>query len=95
MNRKELITAMAESAGVTKNVAEKLLGAYTASVMKEVARGGEVSLVGFGKFGSYERAERQGRKPGTTEPITIRAARVPKFSAGAEFKSLVEQRGNE
>jgi len=91
---------MAESAGVTKNVAERLLGAYTASVMKEVARGGEVSLgevslVGFGKFGSYERAERQGRKPGTTEPITIRAARVPKFSAGAEFKSLVEQRGNE
>jgi len=67
--------------------------------MKEVARGGEVSLVGFGKFGSYERAERQGRKPGTTQPITkpitIRAARVPKFSAGAEFKSLVEQRGNE
>lgn len=94
MNRKELITAMAESAGVTKHVAEKLLAAFTASVMKEVARGGKVSLVGFGKFGSYMRAERQGRKPGTTEPITIPAAHVPKFSAGAEFKSLVGQRGN-
>lgn len=94
MNRKELITAMAASTGVSKIVAEKLLAAFTESVMKEVASGGEVSLIGFGKFGSYERAERQGRKPGTTEPITIRAAHVPKFSAGAEFKTLVGQRGN-
>lgn len=92
MNRKELISAMADNAGVTKNVAEKLLAAFTESVMKEVASGGEVSLVGFGKFSSYLRAERQGRKPGTTEAVIIAAAHVPKFKAGAEFKSLVENR---
>lgn len=94
MNRKELISAMAENAAVNKNVAERLLSAYIEVVMGEVARGGEVSLVGFGKFSSYERAERQGRKPGSAELITIRAAHVPKFSAGAEFKKLVGRRGN-
>lgn len=94
MNRKELISAMAEESAVTKGVAERVLAAFMTLVMNEVASGGEVSLVGFGKFSSYERAERQGRKPGTAEPITIRAAHVPKFSAGAEFKSLVGQSGN-
>lgn len=95
MNRKELISAMAENAGVTKNVAEKLLEAFTVSVTKEVAAGGEVSLVGFGKFASYMRAERQGRKPGTTEAITIAAGRVPKFSAGAALKAAVSGRSVE
>ena len=36
-----------------------------------------------------ERAERKGRNPKTKEPLTIPAARVPKFTAGKALKEAL------
>jgi DNA-binding protein HU-beta len=91
MTRNELIAAMAEKADVSKEVAGRVLGMFMESVMAEVAAGGEVVLIGFGKFSMTERREREGRSPGTGEPIIIPAARIPKFTAGKEFKLKVSQ----
>lgn len=91
MTRNELIAAMAAKADVSKEVAGKVLGMFMDTVMTEVAAGGEVVLIGFGKFSRAERQEREGRSPGTGEPIVIPAARKPKFTAGKDFKLKVSQ----
>jgi DNA-binding protein HU-beta len=46
-------------------------------------------FTGFGKFTSNRRAERMGVNPRTGERVTIKAANVPKFSAGSQLKAAV------
>ena len=44
---------------------------------------------GFGTFETKERAARQGRNPGTGEPIAIAASRAPAFKAGKALRDAV------
>lgn len=48
MNKTELIEVLAEKAGTTKLLTEKVINAYLETVMDTVAKGDTVSLVGFG-----------------------------------------------
>jgi DNA-binding protein HU-beta len=59
------------------------------AVVKAVAKGDQVTLVGFGTFKSAKRAARTGKNPKTGEPLKIAATTVPKFTAGASFKAAV------
>ncbi len=89
MNKAELITAVAESAGIKKVDAEKALKAFVDVVTEELVKGEKVQLVGFGTFEISERPERTGRNPQTKKPITIPASRAPKFKAGKALKDAV------
>ena len=60
-----------------------------AAIVKSVAKGDPVTLVGFGTFKSAKRAARTGKNPKTGAAIKIAATTVPKFSAGAGFKLAV------
>ncbi|MCE1244932.1 HU family DNA-binding protein [Oryzomicrobium sp.] len=91
MNKNELIDAIAQEADVTKAAAGRVLDALTSTVVKAVASGDSVTLVGFGSFKSSTRAAREGKNPKTGEKIKIPAATVPKFSAGAGFKEAVNK----
>ena len=59
------------------------------AVVKAVAKGDTVTLVGFGTFKSSKRAARTGRNPQTGAEIKIAASTVPRFTAGAGFKTAV------
>jgi DNA-binding protein HU-beta len=48
-----------------------------------------VTLVGFGTFKSSKRAARVGRNPQTGAELKIAATTVPRFTAGATFKTAV------
>jgi len=86
MNRKELVAAMAENAGLTKKDADKALAAFVDAVSAELKKGGKVQLVGFGTFEVSDRAAREGKNPATGEKITIAACKMPKFKAGKALK---------
>lgn len=90
MNKTELIDAISEAADISKAVATKALNALTDTITAELQQGGQVELVGFGKFLVRERAERTGRNPQTGEPITIKAATLPAFKAGKALKDALE-----
>ena len=49
----------------------------------------QVTVVGFGTFYAGKRAARTGRNPRTNEPISIKAARLPKFRAGKALKDAI------
>lgn len=89
MNKGELITAMAENAGLTKKDTEAMLTAFTEVVTDELADGGKVQLVGFGTFSVTERAAREGRNPQTGETMRISASKNAKFKAGTKLKEAV------
>ncbi|WP_315338401.1 HU family DNA-binding protein, partial [Neisseria sicca] len=65
------------------------LDATTNAVTNALKKGDTVTLVGFGTFYVGERAERQGRNPKTGEPLTIAAAKTPKFRAGKALKDAL------
>ena len=89
MNKSELVEAVAKEADISKAAAEKVLSAVTGAIVKTVAKGGTVSLIGFGTFKSAKRAARTGRNPQTGKELKIAASTVPRFKAGAGFKAAV------
>ncbi|HEZ6732482.1 TPA: HU family DNA-binding protein [Neisseria meningitidis] len=89
MNKSELIEAIAQEADISKAAAQKALDATTNAVTTALKQGDTVTLVGFGTFYVGERAERQGRNPKTGEPLTIAAAKTPKFRAGKALKEAL------
>ena len=91
MNKAELVSAMAEQAGLSKKDAEAALKAFTDVVSDELKNGGKVQLVGFGTFEVSERAAREGRNPQSGEVMKIAASKAPKFKA---MKSLKEKVNN-
>jgi nucleoid DNA-binding protein len=93
MNKAELVAAVAATADVSKKQAEECLNAFIGCVEKEVAKGEEVTLVGFGTFGMAKRKARTGRNPQTGAEIKIPAKKVPRFVPGKAFKLLVAGKG--
>ncbi len=89
MNKSELIDIAAEGADIIKAAAGKALDAAMGAIVKAVAKGDTVTLIGFGTFKSSKRAARTGRNPQTGKEIKIAATTVPRFTAGAGFKAAV------
>ena len=84
MNKAELVDIVAKNASTTKKDAE--------TIIKSVASGEKVTLVGFGTFEARQRKARQGRNPKTNEVLHIPAKRVPGFRVGKEFSEAVNNK---
>ncbi|WFE68303.1 HU family DNA-binding protein [Thiomicrospira sp. R3] len=89
MNKSELVSAIAEKAGLTKVQAASALDATVVSVTEALAKGDQVAIIGFGTFKVGDRAARTGRNPQTGAEMQIPAAKVPKFAAGKALKDAV------
>ena len=89
MNKSDLVKAIAEDVEVSQEKAAKLLDAVTANITNALARGEDVTLVGFGSFSVKDRAARTGRNPKTGETIPIAASKTPQFKAGKGLKDAV------
>ncbi|MES2701557.1 MAG: HU family DNA-binding protein [Bacteroidota bacterium] len=90
MNKAELIDQIAKDADLTKTQANEALDSFTNSVVATLKKGDTVTLVGFGTFSVSARAARNGRNPQTGETIKIKAAKVPKFKPGKDFKDKID-----
>jgi DNA-binding protein HU-beta len=89
VNKSDLVDAIAKSAELSKAAAARALDATVDTIKKALKKGDTVSLVGFGTFKVGKRAARNGRNPRTGATIKIKAAKVPKFSAGKGLKDAV------
>ncbi|MBU0909984.1 MAG: HU family DNA-binding protein [Proteobacteria bacterium] len=87
MNKTELVSAIAESAEITKLAADRALVAFLDAVTNALQKGENVTMVGFGTFSTSERTARAGRNPLTGKEIQIAAKKVVKFKPG---KALAE-----
>jgi DNA-binding protein HU-beta len=92
MTKAELISAVAEKAGLKKVEAEKAVAAFIDTVTGALKKGDKLSLVGFGTFATAKRAARKGQNPQTGKKIDIPAATVPKFKPGKTLKDAVNSK---
>jgi DNA-binding protein HU-beta len=90
MNKKELISALADASGKSKKEAGEMLDTFVQVVSDALSKDEEVKLVGFGTFSVVERKARKGVNPLTKEAIDIPATKVPKFKAGNDLKEKVK-----
>jgi DNA-binding protein HU-beta len=89
LNKTELIAAIAADTQLSKADAGRVLDSALENLTRALASGETVQLIGFGNFTVASRAERTGRNPSTGEPMTIKASKAPKFTAGKALKDVV------
>ena len=89
MNKADLIDSVADRLGHSKKDVTDIVDAFIHETKKAVAKGEKVAISGFGVFEAAARKARLGRNPRTGETVKIKATKLPKFRAGAEFKGVV------
>ena len=92
MNKTELVSAVAEKAGLTKKDAEKAIVNAFEVIKEQVAGGTKVQILGFGTFEARERKARIGKNPRSGKAVEIPASVVPGFKAGKAFKEAVNKK---
>lgn len=91
MNKATLAAIIAEQLDIPKKLAEDMVAAFEEIVTRELSRGGEVTIAGFGTFSARTRKGRIGVNPqNPSEPITIPSVVVPKFKAGKALKDTLK-----
>lgn len=90
VNKNDLVSAVANSAGLSKSDATKAVDGVFDAISGALQGGDEVRLVGFGTFSVAARAASEGRNPRTGDKITIPASKLPKFKAGKGLKDSVQ-----
>jgi len=90
MSKGDLITAIANRAGLTKKSAADALEAFIDTISGELTNGEQVTITGFGTFKVSHRAARTGVNPqNPSQKIQIKASKVPTFKAGKNLKEAV------
>ena len=89
MTKAELVSAMAEKAGITKSQAKDALEAFVDSVTGSLKGGQEVRLVGFGSFVPVSRAACVSRNPRTGESVNRPASQTARFRIGEGLKNAL------
>lgn len=89
MTKAELISAMADGAGLSKEQAKKALDAFTDSVTASLKGGNDVRLVGFGTFVAVKRAAGTARNPRTGQTVARPASKTARFRVGEGLKTAL------
>lgn len=90
MNKSEFVEAVAVRSGASEADARLVIEAALVEIRETLASGGEVALLGFGRFSTGARAERTGRNPRTGQALTIAPSTYPRFTAGAVLRAAVK-----
>jgi DNA-binding protein HU-beta len=90
MTKNELVEKVASGTGLSKAEAARSITAALNTITSALKKGQSITLVGFGTFKVSKRKARKGRNPRTGEVINIKAAKVPRFSAGKALKDAVK-----
>ena len=90
MRKSDLVADIAQRSGLSQADSGRALDAALAAIEDSLASGGEITLTGFGKFKTTQRAARTGVNPASGAPLQIPATTVPRFVAGSRLKQAVK-----
>jgi DNA-binding protein HU-beta len=87
MTKSQVLTHLAEKAGVSKKIAGDFFDAFNELAYKEAKN--TFTIPGIGKLVLMNRKARMGRNPQTGEAIKIAAKRVVKFRVAKAAKDAI------
>ena len=90
MTKSEIISHIAEKAGITNKVSGGVLDALIALIIQTLKEEGEIRIAQLGTFKVVERKARVGVNPQTKAKINIPATKVPTFKAAQALKDTVK-----
>lgn len=82
MNKAELIVALAEKSGLSKQKAKKVLESYMEIVTEKMCQNEEIAIIGFGTLAPRPQTSRMARNPKNGDPVMIEARTTVKFKPG-------------
>ncbi|MGB5733510.1 MAG: HU family DNA-binding protein [Thiohalocapsa sp.] len=91
MNRTDLASAISSNLDIAETQALKFIDSFEQIVRTTLSEGGEVCLIGFGRFHRKKHRARIGRNPHTGETIALPARYVPAFSPGKTLKETLKE----
>jgi DNA-binding protein HU-beta len=89
VNKAQLIEELSGSFDGNRRAAQNALEAVLDTVTRQVTKGEPVAITGFGKFERRVRPAGTARNPQTGAVVKTKKKFVPKFTAGAELKAVV------
>ena len=89
MTKAQLVTLVADKAGLTKATAGQVLDLIAGTAVIETKKNGQFIIPGIGKTVKSQRKARMGRNPQTGAAIKIPAKTVMKFRVAKAFKDSV------
>jgi len=89
MNKGDLINAVSNSAGISKDQASSAVNCVFDSIESTLKNKDKAAFIGFGTFSTSERAARDGRNPATGATIRIPAKTQIKFKPGKALADSV------
>jgi DNA-binding protein HU-beta len=89
VNKAELIDELATRLDTSRAQAGETLEHVLDIVQRQLAKGEQVVITGFGKFEARVRGARTARNPRTGETVKVKKTTVPAFKAGADLKKVV------
>ncbi|MBM4327365.1 MAG: HU family DNA-binding protein [Deltaproteobacteria bacterium] len=92
MTKSELVTRIAEKAGITKKAAAGSLDALVAAIHDALKKKeGRIRVADLGTFKVVKKKARTGVNPQTRQKIKIAATKVPRFSPSRALKEAVKK----
>ena len=92
LTKSELIDHIAAECGsLNSKEAEIAVNTILQNIVKALAEGRRVEIRGFGSFSLNKRRARIGRNPRTGESVQVEEKYVPKFKAGADLRTAVDE----
>ena len=89
MTQAQLVTALADTNGLTKAQTKAFLTSISDLAVKETKKNGEFVVPGIGKLVRRETKARKGRNPATGAEIKIPAKKVVKFRVAKALKDAI------
>ena len=88
MNKKEIISEIAEKTGLAQKDAHAFLDGFVEVVKEAIGKGEDVSIVDFGQFCVAERAARRARDFRTGKEMVVPAMKAVKLKPGKSLKEV-------
>ena len=92
MNKKALAKELSKRTLMTQKEATQVVSELFDIILEEVGEGEDVSIVGFGKFYSYEHSPRPVRNPKTQEPMILKRHKSLRFKPSNVAKKLLKSK---
>ncbi len=92
MTKAELVSYIAEEAGITKKAANTALEAVVGAIHDSLKKkDGKIRIADLGTFKVTQRKARAGVNPQTGKKIKIPATKAPRFSAAKALKETAKK----
>jgi nucleoid DNA-binding protein len=91
MTKADLVSRIAEDAGIPKKSASSALDSVVKAVQDVLRSGGKIRITDLGSFSVVTRQARQGVNPRTGKPLEIPATNAPKFTPAKALKDAVKK----